>query len=280
MIPSVTVSVDCDLCGSSEHCLLFVKEGFRHVRCSACGLVFVSPRLRAHLAVQEESGTGTMGDERPTVRQRKRLLRELAEMERFRVLGRLIEVGPGRGWFLAEAARVGWQTCAVEVNATALNHLRGLGVDRIVAEPAERFSVEHGSADVVRIWDVIEHLESPRQAVANIHRVLRSGGLLRLATTNFASLSRCVNGPEWVYLNGADHIHLFEPATITRLLESQGFTAVRIGTRSFNLRRKLYHPECVLPLSAPLLRPFRKIIDEAIRFTRYGHQMIVTAVKP
>lgn len=220
-----------------------------------------------------------MGEEQLTEGQRGRLRRELAQIEPFRVLGRLIEVGPGRGWFLAEATRAGWKTCAVEVNAIALEYLRSLGVTEIISETAERFTTEQETADVVRMWDVIEHLESPKQAVVNIHRALRRGGLLRLATTNFASLSRWVNGPEWVYLNGADHIYLFEPPTIRRLLEAIGFRVLRIHTRSFNLRRKLYHPERVLPPPISVLRLFRKIIDEAIKFTPYGHQMIVTAIK-
>ncbi len=151
---------------------------------------------------------------------------------------------------------------------------------RIVARPAEELDLEPDSVDVVRMWDVIEHLEHPRKALVNVHRVLRPGGLLTLSTTNFASLSRWVNGPQWVYLNGSDHIFLFEPATITRMTADVGFNDIRVRTRSFNLRRKLYHPERELPAGFRVLAPFRKIIDEAIRFTKYGHQMIVFAVKP
>jgi len=274
-----TVVVPCDLCGSTEHTLVLVKEGFRHVRCRSCGLVFVSPRLLHHLDDQKRSGTGSMGEDRLTPSQLKRLRKELAGIEPFRKLNRILEVGAGRGWFLGEASRLGWETWAVEVNTDALAYLRRIGTHRIVTQPAEDFETAAASVDVVRMWDVIEHLESPRRAVANIHRALRPGGLLRLATTNFASLSRRVNGPEWVYLNGADHIVLFEPATISRLLTQFGFTNVVVRTRSFNLRRKLYHPEQELPPTRTMLRPFRKLIDEALRFTPYGHQMIVTATR-
>ena len=147
-------------------------------------------------------------------------------------------------------------------------------------DTAEDFDASAGSMDVVKMWDVIEHLQSPRKALTNIHRVLRPGGLLRLATTNFASLSRWVNGPEWVYLNGADHIFLFDPTTISRLLTQCGFSDIRIRTRSFNLRRKLYHPERELPVKLSFLRPFRKLVDAGVGITMYGHQMIVTAIKP
>lgn len=271
---------ECDLCGSEDHVVLFVKEGFPHVRCRGCGLVFVSPRLAVHLESQKHSGTGTMGEDELTSAQVRRLRKELASIDPFRRLNRILEVGAGRGWFLSEAGKAGWETWAVEINRDALQHLRAKGIDRVLVQPAEEFEAEPESMDAVRIWDVIEHLRSPRKAMIGIHNALRPGGLLRMSTTNFASLSRWINGPEWVYLNGADHIFLFEPATLTRLLEQTGFSEVRIRTRSFNMRRKLYHPERELPAAFPLLAPARKLIDEAIRFTWYGHQMIVTATKP
>jgi hypothetical protein len=36
----------------------------------------------------------------------------------------------------------------------------------------------------------------------------------------------------------------------------------------------------VLPVKYPFLRPFRKLVDAAAGLTMYGHQMIVTAIKP
>lgn len=273
------VSVDCDICGGSDSVLLFEKEGFKHVRCSGCGLVFVNPRLRDHLDTQKAEGTGTMGEDRLSGSQIRRLQREVSGLEPFRELNRILEVGAGRGWFLEQAKKIGWEAWAVEINSHALTHLEKKGIDMILPQPAECLDVPQASFDVIRMWDVIEHLESPSKAVSRIRSALRSGGLLRLSTTNFASLSRRVNGPQWVYLNGADHIFLFEPATITRLLQDHGFSRIRIRTRSFNLRRKLYHPETDVPVTFHVLRPFRKLIDELIRFTLYGHQMIVTAVK-
>lgn len=272
----------CDLCSGLEQDLLFVKEGFRHVRCRSCGLIFVNPRLECHLEIQTTSGTGSMGEDELTPAQERRLRREVASVEPFRRLNRMLEVGPGRGWFLSVAAQAGWETWAVEINKQAIQHLRTRGVHHVIVAAAEDFEPPEGSVDAVRVWDVIEHLQSPRKSVTNIHKALRPGGLLRLATTNFASLSRRVNGPEWVYLNGADHIFLFEPATISRLLTECGFSGIRIRTRSFNLRRRLYFPERDLPPKFPFLflRPFRKLIDGAVALTVYGHQMIVTATKP
>jgi 2-polyprenyl-3-methyl-5-hydroxy-6-metoxy-1,4-benzoquinol methylase len=274
------ITVKCDLCGSEQHRLLFVKEGFRHVRCADCGMVFVNPRLAEHLNIQTISGTGCMGDDSVSTSQQKRFQKELSTMEPFRRLNRIIEIGPGQGWFLVEASRAGWDILAVEINAQAIKFLKRHGIKQIIAQAAEDFLAQEDSIDVVRMWDVIEHLRSPRKALTNVYRMLRHGGLLKLATTNFASMSRWLNGPEWVYLNGSDHIFLFEPRTMTRLLEDVGFREIEVRTRSFNMRRKLYHPENELPVRFPFLIPFRKLIDATVGLTGYGHQMIVTAVKP
>jgi 2-polyprenyl-3-methyl-5-hydroxy-6-metoxy-1,4-benzoquinol methylase len=277
---SQQIEIACDLCGGREHGVLFVKEGFRHVRCTSCGLVYVNPRLACHLDTQIASGTGNMAETRLTPRQRRRIQKEVAALEPHRRVNRILEIGAGSGWFLAEAGRARWETWAVEVNRKSLSFLELQGIDRIVAQSAEDFDAPEGSMDVVRVWDVIEHLQSPQRAMEKAHEVLRPGGAMFLATTNFASLSRMISGPEWVYINGADHIYLFEPATITRLLRERGFAQIRIRTRSFNMRRKMYFPEMELPARYPLLLPLRKIVDEAIKLTIYGHQMIVTAIKP
>jgi SAM-dependent methyltransferase len=271
------VSGACDLCGGHEQALVFVKEGYRHVRCTGCGLVFVSPRPAGHLESQVFSGTGGMGDEVVSPSQKRRLWRELGLYKPYRKLNRILEIGAGRGWLLGEAASAGWETWAVEVNTEALEHLKARGLFRLVPEPADRFAAPPDHFDVVRMWDVIEHLESPRTVLDRVNRVLRPGGLLRISTTNFRSLSRWMNGPEWVYLNGSDHIVLFEPKTISRLLGLTGFTGISIRTRSFNLRKKLYHPPRDLTAISPVVAPLRKLIDEAIRFTPFGHQMIVSA---
>ena len=249
------------------------------MRCLECGLVYVNPRLKFHEDFQTVSGTGSMGEDQLSRSQTLRICKELSRLDNYRKLNRLLEIGPGKGWFLSIAKRVGWNTWAMEINLDAIENLKRKGIKNIIISGSEISDLGHESFDVVRMWDVIEHLESPRALLEKIFNNLRVGGLLRLSTTNFNSLSRIVNGPEWVYLNGADHIVLFDPITMEKLLKLVGFHRIRISTRSFNLRRKLYYPEREIKVRFHPLSPFRKIIDETIKFSNLGHQMIVDAVK-
>ena len=275
-----TLEVDCDLCGETNRQVLFIKEGFPHCRCTNCGLVYVSPRLKRHLELQKNYGTGTMGEEQLTPAQTKRLKKAVAQIEPWRQLNRFLDIGPGRGWYMDAAAEAGWETWAVEVNTTALSYLKKLVSSRIMAVPAEEFESPENFFDVVRLSDVIEHLTSPRRVVERIFRSLRPGGLLELSTTNFASLSMMINGPQWMYLNGTDHIILFDPQTMNRLLMQTGFQHIQIRTRDFHLQRRLYHPEKELSPGSTILRPFRKLLDETLFLTSYGHQLLVQATKP
>ncbi len=278
--PEGMIRVACDLCGGQNHRHLFVKEGFIHVRCQDCGLVFVNPRLQDHIRGQIEGGTGAMGAVHLNAREQRHLDWELKAIEPFRHTGRIRDVGAGSGWFLWAAARAGWETWAVEVNHLALAQLAQRGLSRIIDQPVEAFRAPAQSMDMVRLWEVLEHLQSPKKALGNCFEALRPGGLLRLSTPNYASLSRRISGPQWVYLNGADHINFFEPNTIEKLLMKIGFERIRIRTRAFKPERRCYHPPRHPPPPCRVLYPFRNLIHEFVRFTPFGHEMIVSAVKP
>jgi SAM-dependent methyltransferase len=56
----------------------------------------------------------------------------------------------------------------------------GPGVDRIC--PAERLDLPEASADVVVCFSVLEHVDDPEQAVRELRRILRPGGVVFAST--------------------------------------------------------------------------------------------------
>lgn len=274
------IEVVCDQCGAVEYQVVLVKEGFRYVRCRTCSQVYVNPRLGKHINYQATIGEGCYVNNDPPQKDFSKLLEQVRSIECYRKINRVIDVGAGRGWFLRAAAKEGWETWAVEINRFALEILAQAGLDKIIAEPALEFEAPPESADVVRLWDVMAHLESPRRAVEHVYKILRPGGLLLISTLNFASLSRWVSGPNWVLLNGADHITVFEPQTIRGLLTDVGYRILSFKTKGYKPQSQLYFSEQKLPLPGPIFYPFRNIIHGLIRFTQYGHYITVQAQKP
>ncbi|HEV7658109.1 MAG TPA: class I SAM-dependent methyltransferase [Mycobacteriales bacterium] len=97
--------------------------------------------------------------------------------------GRLLDVGCGEGELAERAARTGWEVVATDRSArmVELSAARGLRASR---QDARRLGVADASVDcVVGAW-VLHYLDQDEVhlAVAEMHRVLRPGGLLVLAT--------------------------------------------------------------------------------------------------
>jgi len=146
---------------------------------------------------------------------RARILRQLDTLEP----GRLLEVGPGAGMLLIEAARRGFQCQALEVSIEA----------RTLAEKVIALSGQHipvlAAADVnwkesfnaLFAFDVLEHIEHDRQALMQWHDWLRPNGTLLLSVP--AHMRMWTAGDEW-----AGHFRRYEREPLLQLLRETGFT--------------------------------------------------------
>jgi len=146
---------------------------------------------------------------------RARILRQLDTLEP----GRLLEVGPGAGMLLIEAARRGFQCQALEVSIEA----------RTLAEKVIALSGQHipvlAAADVnwkesfnaLFAFDVLEHIEHDRQALMQWHDWLRPNGTLLLSVP--AHMRMWTAGDEW-----AGHFRRYERKPLLQLLRETGFT--------------------------------------------------------
>jgi SAM-dependent methyltransferase len=100
---------------------------------------------------------------------------------------RLLDVGTGTGALLRHLERFG-EVHAVDVDAEAVrfSHLRGATGVRLYGGTTLPF--DDGSFDVVTALDVIEHVADDAAVIAEMHRVLRPGGILLIMVPAFPFL--------------------------------------------------------------------------------------------
>jgi 2-polyprenyl-3-methyl-5-hydroxy-6-metoxy-1,4-benzoquinol methylase len=246
MDASQLVETQCPQCGNSQQRLLFLVAGhLRHVRCAACGLVYLSPRYTdefLHRIYQEHDvpfvkrwRESRSGGAAPSVAEYQQLVDRCLPYEtlKLELLARyapektLLDVGFGAGLFLASAQRLGWAATGVELKASSCQFLTAmLGIP---AQAHELPEVDLGAQQfgAVTLIDTLEHLTRPRQYLDKAFALLKPGGVLFISVPNTASVEVRLRGGKARPL-AVRHYHLlfFTAATLARMLTASGFTSV------------------------------------------------------
>jgi SAM-dependent methyltransferase len=180
---------------------------------------------------------------------------------------RLLDVGAGRGRFVAGALAAGYEATGIEPSS------RGVEAAASIGAPVLRASVEtahfaEGGFDAVTAWHVLEHLDDPAAALARISGWLTPGGALLLGIPNLASLQARIGGERWYHLDVPRHRVHFTAAGISALLDRCGYEIVRthqilgehnpFGMWQSLVNRLTRHPSYlynVLKRNAPLRSP-------------------------
>jgi SAM-dependent methyltransferase len=139
---------------------------------------------------------------------------------------RVLDLGPGRGEWLALLAEAGVHARGVDDNGAMVEHLRSRGLDVVAGDAAEHLTgLPDGELDAVTAFHVVEHLdlEATLALLAHAARVLRPGGLLVLETPHPANL---VMGACNFYLDPT-HRAPVPPARLEFLAAASGFTDIR-----------------------------------------------------
>ena len=233
----------CCVCGSRRLRYAFSKNSYRLVRCAECRLLFVNPQpsaeeLRAIYAADYFLGDGAT-DARVSAMKTATALQYLALLGRYGISpgGTLLEIGCGRGEFIAAAEAAGFDVTGVEISATAAEQaatriVRG----RVVCGSIESADLPPGSFDVCVLSDVIEHVRNPVELLHTLHSLLKPGGVIFIATPSMDSWSAKLLRQNWMELK-PEHLTYFDTDTIQHALFVGGYAQVCVmpGWKILNL---------------------------------------------
>ena len=140
----------------------------------------------------------------------------------------VIDIGCGRGEFLAMCRSEGIAARGFDTNERSVAELQRQGIDVAIAGVPECFrDIEPGSAGSILATHVVEHL--PVDALFSLFReaarVLRSGGLLMIETPNAESL--LVGATE--FWRDPTHLAPRHPAALVVLGREHGFTVDEVS---------------------------------------------------
>jgi len=258
--------VSCDLCGNDNYGVIwpetvrrtladsdftvFGEQGEypRLVRCRRCRLVYANPRDSAELQdkYRELDINNYLLEEHS---RRKTCRSNVSFLKKYLAGGRVLDIGCSAGLFLSclpeEFEPHGVEPCIQGF----LQAQKLLGENAVQCSTFETSDHPETFFDVVTMWDVIEHLPSPRLSLLKVARLLKKWGLVILVTPDFGSLTARLWSRRWPHLI-RQHIYYFEETTLRILLGQCGFEMIYKGTytRHFTLRYlaqriRLFSPE-------------------------------------
>lgn len=161
------------------------------------------------------------------------LLRLALEGDRPR---RILDVGAGVGGFLEGLSALGDEVIFTEFDAQAAALASARGSQYGIRARAEDLPLVDECADLVCLFDVIEHVQDDERALREVHRVLRPGGRIILSVPAHA----------WLHSRNdevAGHVRRYERRSLVARIEAAGF----------QLKRCTYTNALLFPLIASVV---------------------------
>ena len=182
----------CNICETQESKLIFNKEGHNYFVCKRCGLAYIFPRpnqkeladiyedlskkyFTVEFKIKEDFSQGYAGI--------------LDMLEKYRLTGRLLEIGCSTGSVLMAAKKRGWIPFGTEISRQSASY--GISQHQLNIFIGELCDAHFADDyfDAVLLIQTLEHLEDPDRYIKECHRVLRKGGVLFISVPNFRGIT-------------------------------------------------------------------------------------------
>lgn len=263
--------INCRICGSDNAKLLGIRGNQEYqgaqalinnrehivtnvVKCRQCGFIYTNPRI----ALPSESGLNFYNDSSEYLSSVShdplRLFdRTLDLIEKFTThTGRLLDIGAGKGEFLAAAKKRGWEVFGIEPSQNFVKYAKDkYGIDIQWSCPEEA-NLSESFFDVVTLNMVLEHVENPHNLFMIVNKILKEDGLLYIEVPNMNSgLLKIINlcyrfkGKDWSPflspLHPPYHCYGYQKSSLSQLCSLNNFRVKKffiqgIGLRGFRFR--------------------------------------------
>ena len=180
--------------------------------------------------------------------------RRLAAVGRGVACGRLLEIGPGHGWFATAAVEAGWQVTVVEPCAALAEPLRQVPGLEVIEAPFEQIRVST-PFDAVVAWEVIEHTRQPGHFLSALAEAVGRDGVVGLSTPNLGGWLALVLGERHPMVSPPEHLYYLRYRTLKHWARQHGWRILERSSSSHLDGQTVWRGLSRYVLRQPLTQP-------------------------
>ncbi|MGI8554005.1 MAG: class I SAM-dependent methyltransferase [Dehalococcoidia bacterium] len=142
---------------------------------------------------------------------------------------RMLDVGCGAGYHMADMRNLGWDVYGVDFNCQAVEAANAaLGDKRVWLGTLSDVPESVADLDLVTMHHLLEHVPNPRETLQETHRRLHPQGRIHVIVPNIASREALIFGRYWVPVDAPRHLNHFTESSLSSILYESGFEVQRI----------------------------------------------------
>ena len=153
--------------------------------------------------------------------------------------------------FLSIAKERGFSEFGVEPNTKEASHAKNHGIN-ILGKTISEIPRDQ-KFDVITMWDVLEHIDSPGEFVKSLKKYLKPTGIIFVQIPTCDSLAARIMREKSNMFDGIEHLTLFSKKSLDICFKNAGFTSKKVRSiisESFALKNYLsYESDPYLPSS-------------------------------
>ena len=243
------ISILCPVCGDKRKKRIHRNPPVNVVRCLRCNTIYLNPRFvnsqqhywDSNLEYVSKKYAKTLENiqNHPRYLNYQEIVQSLNQLK---PSGRFLDVGAHIGNVLYLARELGYETYGVEPSLSMVT----------VARDFRKLTIFHGFLDeahypdqffdIITLIDVLEHVETPKILLQELHRILKPGGILFIRIPNgayeklkFAFLYPLFGQHCFDFFATHEHLVHYTQDTLKLQAESQGFTEIKSVVSAPNL---------------------------------------------
>lgn len=147
---------------------------------------------------------------------------------------KLLDAGCAMGYFMELARDVNFDVYGVDVSDYAVDIAKKNFGDKVKLGQIENLDklFNHNQKpvkfNIVTMFDLIEHLQNPREVLEKINNSMNDDGLLLVQTGNASSHWARLLGKNWHFFAPPQHFFFFTEENLKNLLRQTGFEVIKI----------------------------------------------------